>query len=101
MDATGLQRLWLTRSSLKFVASSGWQSRAVLIPGIDLLEPSELEEILLWQEEQAVKEMRQATEPKPLISEMPHAWQHQFGDHLAQIKASKERVALVGHGRYW
>lgn len=96
----GLRRLWLSRNSLEFVDPlDGVKSRLVIIPGIEIYEPAELEEILLWQESQEQKWMAEKrVNPKVPMSKQD---QHDLGDLLSDIKASKKHRIETGHGRYF
>lgn len=94
-----MEALWLSPNKLQFTeAKTGWQSRPVIFPGIDSLEPNELDELVLWQRESAERDFKKAQPKKP---PMTKSQQHDLGDVLNEIKDSKTRAMEVNHGKWW
>lgn len=99
---TKLHLLWRTANSFNFIDPvDGMASRSVIIPGIeqDIYDPNELEELILWQADEAVKEIRakREDERKPLTKQQ----QHELGDVLTEVKDSNRYRIENQHGRYW
>lgn len=97
-----LQLLWRTANSFGFIDPvDGIASLPVIIPGVEqgIYDPNELEELLLWQAEEAEKEIRakREDERKPMTKQQ----QHELGDALSEVKASNIYRSENQHGRYW
>lgn len=94
-----LVRLWQDGTSLKVIDPSDGMEQLIIIPGCADLDPHEREEIVLWQVERAEQEFAQRrANPKP---QMTKREQHDLGDALAEIKASKTFYRENLHERYW
>ena len=77
----------------------------IMIPGMEqtppLYEPSELEDLVAWQTEQTIAQIKkEKANPNP-IKMMTRDQQHDLGHALLEVKASKKNRLVTGHGRYW
>jgi len=87
---------WVTGDHLKVVEVESGRERNVFIPGSDLLEAEELEDLVGWQIERAEEYFKQPQERPMTKSE-----QNQLGGTLMEIKASREYGRENLHERYW
>lgn len=97
-----LQLLWRTFNSFNFVDPvDGLASQVRILPGLEqnIYDPNELEELLLWQESQAEKEIKAKREDarQPMTKQQ----QHELGALLKENKATNVYKAENNHGRYW
>lgn len=96
-----LMGLWKGRNTYLIldVSESPPREYPIIIPGIELLDRNELEEILIWQRERTEKEiLKKRGNPRPKLTETQ---QHELGKTLLEIRASKRFKKEAGHVRYW
>lgn len=96
-----LMGLWRGRNTYLILDVSETPAREypIIIPGIELLDASELEEILIWQRERTEKEIlakRAIRQPKPNKQQ-----QNELGRTLLEVRASKRFKRENNHERYW
>ncbi len=89
----------MASNKVKFVAPDGIESSPYIIPQIERLEPTELDEYLHWMSEDAEKEIN-GKRDEPRVP-MTKGEQHDLGNILGQIKSSREYERENQHGRYW
>ena len=91
--------VWVASNKVKFVATDGIESSPYIIPQIELLESSELEEYMHWMSEDAEKEINgKRDEPRVQMTE---SQQHDLGNILHEIKDSRQYERENNHGRWW
>ena len=92
--------VWVAREQYRMTDSVSGKVKLVLVPGAgynELVEQSELEEIVLECQERFEAEVRGAQVPKP----MSRNTQHDLGKTLQEIGASKTHRKESLHSRYW
>lgn len=93
-----LQKLWSDKETIQFFdPQTGWRARPVIIKGCEDFDRNELEEIVLWQFEEATKDFKAYKEPVPMTKDQ----QHDLSNILKDIKRSKLYLSENNHGRYW
>ena len=74
------------------------RTQDVTIPGADGLDRQRLDNLVGWQTEQTLAELR---EPDRSGSPRTKEEQHDLGRHLKETEATAQRIKETGHGRYW
>jgi len=91
-----MRRIWIGADFVDLVHESGG-TRRLCIPSTYLLDPIELEELILSEEEAFALDCKSRPEKKPLSK----SDQKEMGKVLVQIKDSNRRRRETGHGKYW
>ena len=76
------------------------RTQDVTIPGADKLDPQRLENLVNWQTETTLAELKG---PDTRIAAQPHTreFRHELGQQLREISESKRKRKETGHGKYW
>ena len=96
-----LMGLWRGRNTYLIldVSESPPREYPIIIPGIELLDASELEEILIWQRERTEKEiLAKRANRRPKLAKQQ---QNDLGRTLLEVRASKRFKRENNHTRYW
>jgi len=92
-----IQGMWVNLEHYRVYEIETQREENFLIPGTDLLEPTEMEELVI-----ALNEKAQATFNTPPPPTMTKDEQHDLGGVLKDIRASKDySKANSGHERFW
>ena len=96
----GKDVVWKNKDTFTVKNPESGRSQDVIIPGADKLDPQRLENLVAWQTEETLEELKG---PETSVTGKPHSKQfgHDLGKHLKEIEASKQRVKETGHGKYW
>ena len=94
-----LTGLWTGRHSYKVLDPESGRSETVVIMGTDeeMDDPVNTDELAHWARERVAAGWA-THQPKP---ELTKDQQHELGEALTTITASKRRRREVGHGRWW
>lgn len=92
-----LTGVWANQNKYVFLDIDSGQEHPIFIPGANLLDKAEMEEVLCWQQERVAKDIADRA-PKPSLSDTQ---QHDLGQTLLQVRASKVFRIENLHGRYW
>lgn len=96
MPTIEVQGLWVAPNTYRVTHLVTGRSLDLIIPGSEGMEPSEVEELIQWQTESSMPELRLGLPPK-----LNRTQQHDLGGTLMQIKASKQSKRERLHGRFW
>lgn len=88
--------LWLNKDTYRVTHLATNRTINYTIQGTELLEKNELQEWVLYCEEDAAKELSQEAAPK-----LTKGQQHDLGGVLLDIRDSKRYKRENLHGRYW
>ena len=94
-----LTGFWTGRHSYKVLDPVSGKSETVVIMGTDeeMDDPVNTEELAHWARERVAAGWA-AHQPKP---ELTKDQQHELGEALTTITASKRRRREIGHAKYW
>ena len=91
--------LWAGRQRYVLIDPETSREYPIIIPGIELLDRNEIDEIILWQTEKTEKEIAQ--HKAKALPPLTEAKQHELGQILLEIRDSKTFRKENGHPRYW
>ena len=91
-------RMWKGANCIQLKDSETGRTFDVYIMGATLLDPIELEEIILGEVEIFAKECKKPLPPKPKMSKND---QHDLGKVLVEIQESKRRHKVTGNPKYF
>ena len=96
----GKDVVWKDKNTFTVKHPESGREQDVIIPGADKLDPQRLENLVAWQTEETLEELRG---PETSVAGKPHSkdFQHELGRQLKAIEESKRRVKETGHGKYW
>lgn len=86
---------WVNSITYKVIAPNG-RSQDIIIPGFNELERSYSDELLAWQIEETLEELREPPKVKHTKDQ-----RQELGHILREIKRSHEHFRESLHGRYW
>lgn len=89
---------WKDKWTFTVTHPESGRSQDVTIPGADRLEKQRLDNLVAWQVEDTLKELKGPNRPSVKPSRQG---QHDLGKHLKEIEESKKRVRETGHGKYF
>lgn len=91
-----LSHYWVNPSCFKIVEVETGREQTITVPGADLLERDELEDIVLAMMEEAESDFKEPENP-PLSRDQ----QRDLGGVLMDIRASNRYKQENNHSRYW
>ena len=92
--------VWKDKWTFTVTHPESGRSQDVTIPGADRLEKQRLDNLVAWQVEDTLAELKG---PETRIASRPHskAFKKDLGQHLKEVAESNKRVRETGHGKYW
>jgi len=96
VTAQEVQGLWVSPDVFRLTHRITGRSIELVIPDSKKEEPKVLDELIQWQTEKSMAELR-AGLPPPLNRDQ----QHDLGATLMEIRASKRHRRESLHGRWW
>ena len=97
MEASQLIHYWSGTNRLVIQDPASQRKQPVSIPDAGILDPHELEEIILWQKESAAKAFS-----RPIFAPPPAEKRKEVGQALKEFRDYREiRRGLTGPARYY
>ena len=89
---------WVDKWTFRVRHPETGRTQDVTIPGADGLDRQRLDNLVAWQTEHTLAELKG---PSPTAPQRNREEQHDLGRHLKEIEATTQQIKETGHGKYW